>query len=108
MSKNKYQQLKNQYKNSKIRTYTRWSNGNIEEYEIFPSVRSCVHKNFSTKQEKSYFIMHENEYKKYGLKLRRRRSPSNLVDSWDDLVTYVYKNKKSWKQGTKRRNQYYK
>lgn len=55
------------------------------------------------------FMMHEIEYKKaYGLKLRGRRSPRNLPDSWDDLHCEIYDVEKSWKHSTKRKKQYYK
>jgi hypothetical protein len=108
MSKNKYIRLKKQYLHSKTKIYISRFNGEVDSWEVFPDIRSQCHKKISSKQEKSFFIQHENEYKEYGLKLRRRRSANNLFDSWDDLPSYVYKNRKSWKQSTKRKNQYYK
>jgi len=78
------------------------------QYKMYPNVKSSCHKAFSLKQERSFFLMHSIEYREYNLKLRQKRSANNLPDPWDDYPSYVYKNAKSWKQGTKRSNQYYK
>ena len=43
----------------------------VGKYSLILEVKFI--KKISTKQEKSYFIMHNNEYKEYGLKLRKRR-----------------------------------
>lgn len=98
--------LKEQYRNSYTETYF-FIFEEIER-EVLPNVKSSVHKNFSTIQEKSLFELHENELKEYGFHIRRRRSKSSLANPWDDYPSYVYKNKKSWKSSTKRRKQYYK
>jgi len=89
--------LKQQYRNA----YKRG-----DGWVIYPNVYSRVHKHFSTKQEKSYFFLHEIECKGYPIKLRAARGRA-LPDDWDDLPAYVYSCAKSWKHNSKRRNQYY-
>jgi hypothetical protein len=100
--------IKEQYRNSYIEHYTRYFCDEMLDREIFPNIKSGVHKKFSNIQEKSFFELHENELKEYGFSIRRRRSNKSLPDCWDDYPSYVYKNKKSWKKSTKRCNQYYK
>lgn len=58
--------LKQQYR-SHIKADGRFS------WDVYPSVRSVAHKHFSTKQEKSYFFLHEVEYRDYPIKLRAAR-----------------------------------
>lgn len=98
--------LKEQYRNSYIKTYF-FIFREIEQ-EILPNVKSKSFKKFSNIQEKSLFELHEKELKDYGFHIRRKRSKSSLANSWDDYPSYVYKNKKSWKSSTKRSKQYYK
>jgi hypothetical protein len=111
--KNRYEKRKEQFRNSYREEYsiTSASTGKerVYSYECYPFLRNYCFKRFSTKQERSLFLMHELEYEKeYGLKLRRRRSPKNLPNSWDDIHTSVRDTEKSWKHSTKRKRQYYK
>ena len=76
-------------------------------WDVYPCVRSGTHKHFSTKQEKSYFFLHEIEYREYPIKLRAARGKS-LANPWDDYPAYVYDVAKCWKHNSKRRHQYYK
>lgn len=76
-------------------------------WEIYPSIRSVVHKRFSTKQEKSYYFLHQIECKGYPVKLRAARGKA-LADPWDDYPSSACDKAKSWKHNSKRRNQYYK
>ncbi len=76
-------------------------------WDVYPSVRSGTHKHFSTKQEKSYFFLHEIECRGYPIKLRAARGRP-LANPWDDYPAYVYDLAKSWKHNSKRRYQYYK
>ena len=78
------------------------------EFLTYPNMRSGCHKHFSTKQEKSFYIMHQIEYKDYPLRMRSKRSSSSLAEPWDDFPSYVYDKRKSWKHNSKRKNQYYK
>ncbi|WED21554.1 hypothetical protein L3Q72_13120 [Vibrio sp. JC009] len=75
--------------------------------DVYPGVRSGTHKQFSTKQEKSYFFLHEIEYRQYPIKLRAARGKP-LADPWDDYPANVNYLAKSWKHNSKRRYQYYK
>lgn len=103
---NKYKKLKKQYRNSYIKEC--FFIGYLMDNEIYPNMRNNSFKNFSTKQESSFFLLHENENKEYNIKLRRRRSDKNLPNSWDDYPSYTYKLGKSWKHNSKRVKQYYK
>ena len=76
-------------------------------WDVYPCVRSGTHKHFSTKQEKSYFFLHEVEYREYPIKLRAARGKS-LANPWDDYAAHVYEVAKCWKHNSKRRHQYYK
>ncbi len=76
-------------------------------WDVYPCIRSGTHKHFSTKQEKSYFFLHEIEYREYPIKLRAARGKS-LANPWDDYPAYVYDVAKCWKHNSKRRHQYYK
>ncbi len=76
-------------------------------WDFYPSVRSGIHKHFSTKQEKSYFFLHLIECRGYPIKLRAARGKA-LANPWDDYPSYVYSLAKSWKHNSKRRYQYYK
>lgn len=70
-------------------------------------LRNQVCRVFSTKQERSYYLLHLAEYKgEYPLHLRARRGKS-LVDSWEDLPTSVYEVEKCWKNNSRRKNQWY-
>ncbi|OEF62546.1 hypothetical protein OAA_18460 [Vibrio cyclitrophicus 1F175] len=92
--------LKRQYRNHiKVNGAYQWN--------VYPSVRSGVHKRFSTKQEKIYFFLHKVEYREYPIKLRAARGKS-LANPWDDFPAYVYDVAKCWKHNSKRRYQYYK
>jgi hypothetical protein len=76
-------------------------------WHVYPCVRSGTHKHFSTKQEKSYFFLHEVEYSEYPIKLRAARGKI-LANPWDDYPAYVFDVAKCWKHNSKRRHQYYK
>ncbi len=76
-------------------------------WDEYPRVRSGTHKHFSTKQEKSYFFLHEIECRGYPIKLRSARGKA-LADPWDDYPARVYDVAKCWKHNSKRRHQYYK
>lgn len=93
--------LKQQYRNK----YLRYQRGYM--WDVYPNVRSGAHKHFSTKQEKSYFFLHNIECKGYPIKLRAARGRA-LANPWDDYPAYVYDLAKSWKHNSKRRYQYYK
>lgn len=91
--------LKQQYRNCiKIQRRYIW--------ESYPRVRSGTHKHFSTKQEKSYYFLHEIECKGYRIKLRAARGRA-LANPWDDYPAYVYDLAKSWKHNSKRSSQHY-
>lgn len=77
------------------------------QWDVYPNVRSAIHKHFSTKQEKSYFFLHKVEYREYPIKLRAARGKA-LANPWDDYPTYIYDVAKCWKHNSKRRYQYYK
>ena len=111
--KNRHEKRKEQFRNSYREecSITLVSTGKKIVYisDGYPFLRCHCFKRFSTKQERSLFLMHELEYEKeYCLKLRRKRSATNLPTSWDDIYTSVNKTKKSWKHSTKRKKQYYK
>lgn len=91
--------LKQQYRN-RIKIQRRYI------WESYPSVRSGTHKHFSTKQEKSYYFLHEIECKGYRIKLRAARGKA-LANPWDDYPAYVYDLAKSWKHNSKRSSQHY-
>lgn len=91
--------LKSQYKNK----ITQFRRGIF--IDVYPNVRSCVCKKFSTKQEKSLYILHLIEFRKYPVNIRAKRG-SALADYYDDYPTYVYKIAKSWKHNSKRYHQY--
>lgn len=93
--------LKQQYRNHIIRFDGPFL------WNVYPCVRSRTFKRFSTKQEKSYFFLHEVEYREYPIKLRAARGKS-LANPWDDYPAYVDKVAKCWKHNSKRRHQYYK
>ncbi len=76
-------------------------------WNAYPCIRSRIHKHFSTKQEKSYFFLHEIEYKGYPMRLRAARGRA-LATPWDDYPAYVYDLAKCWKHNSKRRHQFYK
>ncbi|GLS88979.1 hypothetical protein GCM10007916_00460 [Psychromonas marina] len=93
--------LKSQY-----RHYINESN-KLYAWVYYPSIRSGMHKHFSTKQEKSYYFLHLIEVKGYPIKLRARRGRA-LASAWDDLPSIVCDLGRSWKHNSKRRKQYYK
>lgn len=92
--------LKRQYRHSLKRTWR----GFLWDY--YPAIRSAVHKHFSTKQEKSYYFLHEKECSLFPVKLRAKRGGA-LADPWDDYPSSVYDLAKSWKHNSRRRNQYF-
>ncbi|SEG19257.1 hypothetical protein [Vibrio hangzhouensis] len=73
----------------------------------YVAIRSGTHKHFSTKQEKSFYFLHQIECKGYPIKLRAARGKA-LADPWDDYASTVYKTVKSWKHNSRRQKQYYK
>ncbi|AVI65767.1 hypothetical protein CKQ84_07595 [Shewanella sp. WE21] len=75
-------------------------------WNFYPSIRSGIHKRFSTKQEKSFYFIHLIECRGYPVKLRAARGKA-LAEPWDDYPTYVYDVAKSWKHSSKRKHQYY-
>lgn len=95
--------LKSQYKKSLNQQGSR----HRYFWQTYPNVRSCVFKQFSTHQERSFYCLHLIEYKDYPLRIRVARGPG-LPDAWDDLPTSVYDLAKSWKHNSKRKYQYYK
>ncbi|WP_240703719.1 hypothetical protein [Vibrio rotiferianus] len=64
------------------------ANGRII-WDVFPFVRSGTHKHFSTKQEKSYFFLHEVEYREYPIKLRAARGKCWPILGMIILHTYM-------------------
>lgn len=93
--------LKSQYKQSVH------SNPHDYFWQIYPNVRSSMFKEFSTHQERSFYLLHVIEYKNYPLKIRVARG-AGLPHVWDDFPSYVYKVAKSWKHNSRRQHQYYK
>jgi hypothetical protein len=73
----------------------------------YVAIRSGAHKHFSTKQEKSFYFLHQIECKGYPIKLRAARGKA-LPDPWDDYPCTFYNTAKSWKHNSRRKNQYYK
>jgi hypothetical protein len=92
--------LKQHYKYRLVAENTRGS------WYIYPTVRSGIHKQFSTKQEKSFYFVHLIECKSFPIKLRAARGKA-LADPWDDYPAHVYAVAKSWKHNSKRKRQYY-
>jgi len=80
-------------------------NSNLHDYfcQIYPSVGSSYFKKFSTYQERSFYFLHDIEYKSYSLKIRVVRG-AGLANIWDDFSTYVYKVAKSWKHNSRRQH----
>lgn len=70
-----------------------------------PFLRNVWFREFSTKQEKAYSLLHQIECAEYGLKIRVRRG-KNLPDSWDDLRSSINYGVKGWKRNSKRKHQY--
>jgi hypothetical protein len=97
---------KEQYRNSRKRqSRILASLGVLEEFEYYPNMRSYCIRSFSTKQEKSYYYMHETEYREYNIKYRASRNNA-LKDPWDDVPCTGYILAKSWKHRSKSTNQY--
>lgn len=92
--------LKQQYK------YKLVAKNSSGSWYIYPTVRNCIHKQFSTKEEKSFYFVHLIECKGFPIKLRAARGTA-LADPWDDYPTDVYAVAKSWKHNSKRKRQYY-
>ncbi len=98
--------LKEQYRNESIKRTHFLSM--FSDWAHFPNMRNHCFRGFSTKQERTFYIMHSNEYGlEYGLKLRAARSANNLPDSWDDLHAFGYERAKSWKHNSRRNKQYF-
>lgn len=76
------------------------------EYFRAYNCRNKYFREFSTKQEKSFYLMHLAEYRGTELRLRARRGKA-LPSSWDDLPTGIYDAEKCWKTSTRRKNQWY-
>ncbi|MCQ1056449.1 hypothetical protein LRP52_00010 [Photobacterium sp. ZSDE20] len=76
------------------------------EWALYPRVRNRIFKHFSTKQEKSYYFLHQVECKDYPIKLRAARGRA-LANPWDDYRSDVYELARCWKHNSKRRKQYY-
>lgn len=91
--------LKQQYRGRKIDP-ERWLHND------YPYMKSWIVKQFSTRQELSFYVLHTREYKDYPLKLRVARG-TGLANPLDDLSAYVAKAAKSWKDNSRRRHQYY-
>lgn len=92
--------LKTVYKN-----YFRHVRIGNEFRPYYPNIRSGTHKRFSTKQEKSYYFLHEIEYENISFRIRAKRGNA-LADPWSDYPSDVYELRKSWKHNSKRRKQY--
>ncbi len=92
--------IKSQYKIVSIQNY------GPRTWYLYTNLRSHYHKYFSTFQEKSFYSLHNVEFRDFPLKLRAARG-SCLVDPWDDLPTNTIKVAKSWKHNSRRRNQYF-
>lgn len=73
---------------------------------VFLYRRDYMHRHFSTKQEKSYAVMHALEYKEYKLRIRPKRGKC-LPKDWDDFPAFVHDGERDWKRNSKRRHQYY-
>ena len=95
-------QLKEQYQLS-VKTKSTWF-GQFDHHFIYRRDNIC--RSFSTKQEKSYALLHETEYKCYGLKVRNKRG-GNLPSDWEDLPSFVYRGERDWKRNSKRKHQYF-
>lgn len=68
--------------------------------------KNRYYREFSTKQERSYYQLHLAEYRGTKLRLRARRGNA-LPTSWDDLPTGMYDAEKNWKTSTRRKTQWY-
>lgn len=68
--------------------------------------RNSIFREFSTKQERSFYQLHLAEYRGSKLRLRARRG-NVLPTSWDDLRTGVYDAEKCWKTNSRRKHQWY-
>lgn len=82
-------------------------NNNDYFWKRYPNIKSYYFRQFSNKQERSFYFLHSIEYKDYLLKIRVARG-TGLPHIWDDIPAYVYKVAKSWKHNSKRSHQYYK
>ena len=109
--------LKEQYRNThtsaqlsiRICSDGSYSEKTDDGWEIYPSMRSSCHRSFSTKQEASEYEINKIEYfREYGIFLRSKRSNKSLPDAWDDLTSFVWSKRNSWKRNSKRSSQYYK
>jgi hypothetical protein len=76
------------------------------EFQRAYKCKSRYFREFSTKQERSYYQLHLAEYQGLPLRLRARRGNA-LPTSWDDLPTGVYDAEKCWKTSTRRKTQWY-
>lgn len=96
--------LKLQYRHALIKMMTPRSE--LVSSVLYPKVRSGSHKHFSTKQEKSYYFLHQVECRGYPVKLRAARGRV-LANPWDDYPSLIDDAAKSWKHNSRRRKQYY-
>lgn len=94
--------IKEQYRNSYEVVFIHWV------AMRYPNMRSRCHRKFSTKSERAINIHHMREhfkdYGEYGFKIRGRRM-GELPDYRDDLRSSIW-DLRSWKDRTKRKNQY--
>ena len=95
--------LKYQYKKPISQSATRYG----YFLKSYPYLRSAIFKQFSTRQERSFYFLHQIEYRDYPLKIRIARG-TRLPDAWDDLSSSAYTVAKSWKHNSKRKHQSYK
>lgn len=104
-------QHKRQYRNQYNETF---EIGNIYSitYTRYPNARDhTFRRKLRSKQEKTMYIAHYDEYVKnseYKVRLRARRSSRNLTCCRSDKRSSLYSSAKSWKTSTKRKSQYYK
>ena len=94
--------LKEQFRNSYVLSY----NGRYD-YTVFPNLKNHIFKiKIKTKQELSISCLHSIELIEYNVKIRRKKS--SIPTSYDDIKTSVLNTKKSWKNNSKRKNQWFK
>ena len=98
--------LKEQYRNKQ--EYEVFYHGKRYVRSILPNARNQTFRSFSTKQERSLYLLHKSEFRHadFHITLRARRGKA-LPDPWDDIISSLYGVKKSWKHNSKRRHQYH-
>lgn len=76
-------------------------------YYDYPERKNKYYRKMKTKQERTLAVYHEKEYSnEYNFKVRGKRNFTNLPNSYDDILSNLMKDNKSWKKISKRKKQY--